>query len=119
MDTKDIIREILINPRHDINDRGLIIIASEAIAKTKDEKALPYLIYTLARNNFIQDGNEDTAVIHTLMIRKLADAIQKITDLEINVAELDVDNPGQVNKVLSMAKSWAKQKGIKLFEENK
>lgn len=118
VDAKEVVREALINPRKDVPGWDLVIIASEAARVTVDIKATPYLIYAIAKNNYLQEGSEN-ATIHKIMKRKLIEAIKEIHGLDIKITEINVNDPEQINKVLSMAKTWAKQKGIKLFEENK
>lgn len=116
MNAIEVIRESLLH-----KNRGVVIIASEALVDqakkgAKDKAALPYLIYILAKNNYPQEGSED-ATVHAIMKRRLIEAIQQITNLDIKLNEIDEDNQQQVERVLSIACTWTKQKGIKLFEE--
>jgi len=116
MNATEVIRESLLHKNRDV-----VIIASEALIQEaekagKDKGAIPYLIYVLAQNNYIQQGSEE-ASIHQNMKRKLIEAIQQITNLDIKISEIDEDDPQEVERVLSLARTWTKQKGIKLFEE--
>ncbi len=115
MNATEVVRESLLHKNRDV-----VIIASDAlVAQTeknaKNEMGIPYLIHVLAQNNYIQEGSED-ATIHTIMKRKLIKAIQKITNLDIKVSEINVDHADEVEGVLSLARAWAKQRNIKLFE---
>lgn len=116
MNATEVVRESLLHKNRDV-----VIIASDAlVAQTeknaKNEMGIPYLIHVLAQNNYIQEGSED-ATIHTIMKHKLIKAIQKITNLDIKVSEINVDHIEEVERVLSLARAWAKQRKIKLFEK--
>jgi hypothetical protein len=115
-DSKDIIREALINTRPDIDAWGLVIIASEAIIKTKDKNAIPYLIYVLAKNNYTQAISDDST-IHAIVKQKLITAIKMISDLNIDSNKINVDDPLEIKDVLSQARTWAKRNNIKLLDE--
>jgi len=114
LDAKEVIRESLLNPRKNVVGWGLVMVAAEAIKNTSDEKALPHLIYVLSQNNYVQEGSEE-ATVHRRMKTELIEAIQQITGLDIKVSEINVNNTEEVERVLSMARAWAKQKGIELL----
>ena len=116
LEAGEVIRESLL---HD--HMGVVVPASTALLEQADRgvncvAALPYLIHVLAKNNYPHPGSE-AATTHTIMKRKLVEAIQKITNLDIKVSEINVDSIEEVERVLSLAKAWAKQRNIKLFEK--
>lgn len=116
LEAGEVIRESLLH-----QFRGVVVPAITALLEQADRgvncvAALPYLIHVLAKNNYPQPGSE-AATTHTIMKRKLVEAIQKITNLDIKVSEINVDSIEEVEQVLSLARKWANQKGIKLFEE--
>jgi len=116
MNATEVVRESLLHKNRDV-----VIIASEGLIEEaekagKDKGAIPYLIYVLAQNNYIQQGSEE-ASIHQNMKRKLIKAIQKITNLDIKLSEINADSIEEVERVLSLARKWANQKGIKLFKK--
>lgn len=115
-DANTIIRESLLNPQRGIPGWELVIISTKAIGSNKDKESLPYLIYTLQKNNYPQEGSED-ATIHQTMKRDLIQSVQKITNLNIDISKIDVDNPDEMEKILSMARDWAKKNSIKLLGE--
>jgi len=51
------------------------------------------------------------------MKRRLLEAIQKITRLDAGIGKTDVNDPQQVERVISLAKDWAKQHNIPLLDE--
>jgi len=115
VNAKDVIRESLLNRNHEIPGWDMIIIASESVASTKDEKALPNLISVLAKNNYPQPGSE-SATIHQRMKRELIEAIKSITKLDIDIDKLNINDPKQIENILSQARDWAKKHNIPLNE---
>lgn len=120
-DVKEVVRESLLNPRNDVTGWGLVITASTALVAesskgVRDTASLPYLIHVLAKNNYPQPGSE-AATIHRRMKRELIEAIKQITNFDIKSSEINVDDPEEVERVLSLARAWAKQRNIKLFEK--
>lgn len=115
-DSKDIVRQSFINTRTEIDAWGLMIIASEAVSKTKDEKAIPYLIYTLAKNNYVQIASEDST-IHAIVKQKLITAIKTITGLDIDINKIEIDDRASINMVLLQTEDWAKKHNLKLLDE--
>lgn len=116
MNAMEIVRESLLH-----RNRDVVIIASESLIVAgeknfRDEEAIPYLIYVLCANNYVQEGSEEASA-HRNMKLKLVEAIKQITHLDINMGQLDEEDPGQVEGVLAKARAWAKRKGIRLFEE--
>jgi hypothetical protein len=95
LEAGEVIRESLLHQR-----RGVVIPAITALLEQADRgvncvAALPYLIHVLAKNNYPQPGSE-AATIHTIMKRKLVEAIQKITNLDIKVSEINVNDTEEV-----------------------
>lgn len=114
MDAAEVVRESLLHKHPDV-----VIIASDAITAQarrgrKDPKAIQYLISVLDNNNYLQVGSEE-ATLHAIMKRKLVEAIKETADLDIEVATIVVNDAEQIGQVLSMAKTWARQKGVTLI----
>lgn len=116
VNAKDVIRESILNTNNEIPGWDMIIIASESVTNTKDEKALPNLISVLAKNNYPQPGSE-SATIHQRMKKELIDAIKSITNLDINIDKLNVNDPEQIENILSQARKWAKEHNITLLDK--
>jgi hypothetical protein len=112
----EVIRESLLHKNRDVVILACDALIDQAERGTKDANALPYLIYVLSQGKRLQEGSEDASA-HIIMKRKLIDAIHHITDIDMKPSEINEDSPEQVEQVLSMAKAWANQKGIKLFNE--
>jgi len=112
----EVVRESVINPRRGVPGWELTTIASQALGTVRDKKAVPYLIQALIRNNYPQPGSE-SATLHSNMKRKLLGAIQRITGLDAGIDKIDVNDPEQVERVISMAKDWAKQHNIQLLDK--
>jgi len=113
--TQEVVHQGLLHRHWAVVGQAATIILKQSDQGVKDKGALPYLFYFMAKNNDDRPGNgETTSVKRTVLL-----AIQRITNLDIELSETDVDNTQKVEEVLSMARNWANQKGIKLFEENK
>jgi|SRR3972149_8888658 len=116
VNAEEVIRESLLNPRRDIPGWGLVITSSEVVTSKRDEKAAPYLIQVLNRNNYPQEGSE-AATVHQHMKRKLIEAMQVVTDLDIDINKINVNDTQQVEHILSLVRDWAKKNNIKLLDE--
>ena len=92
------------------------------------DSSIPYLIKALEGNNFIESGG-DKASVHRAMKSKLIMTIKEMTDLDINIknelpgSELVfirseiINDPQQIEIVISKAKDWAKKHTVKLLDE--
>lgn len=116
VDAKDVIRESLMNPIRDVPGWDLIIIASESVTSSEDKMALPNIINVLTNNNYLQEGSE-SATIHQRMKRELIESIKSITKLDIDVDKLNINDPEQIENILSHARDWAHKHNLTLLDE--
>lgn len=125
-----VVRECLLHPNPDIigaacdelvktkpkkTDKGSV---AGGQPKEKDSQAVPFLVYVLQRNNFAQQGSEEST-IHFIIKRNLVDALLYITDTENLTAPVDVDEEKDVDRVLAIARKWMAEKGLQPLEKQR
>jgi hypothetical protein len=111
--TPEVVRQELLHDHWAVVGQAATIIVNQSERGVKDKGALPYLIYFMAKNNDARPGNGETTGVKERVLL----AIQRITNLDIELSETDVDNPQKVEQSLSMARAWARHNSIRLFEE--
>ena len=93
-----------------------VVRASKYLGKKRDRGAVPYLIYVLDKNNYsLREGGEMIGV-HKTLKKTLVEAILDITGLKAKAGKVDVDKKEDVDRVLSLARSWAKEKRLTPLE---
>jgi len=96
-------------------DQGTLVVGQPI---DKDFQAVPYLVYVLQRNNFVEWESEE-ATFHVLLKRRLVEALLYITDTEKGIAPVNVDDEQQVDRVLAVARKWAAEKGLESLEKQR
>jgi len=123
-DAPEVVRELLLHANKDV-----VITACMQLLKNKaeepdkepakkDEQAVPFLVYVLARNNYIQEGSE-AATIHIILKGQLVAALLHITDLGGQVGKVDVDRKEDIGRVLTAARAWAAEKKMEPLEKQR
>lgn len=87
-------------------------------ASPKDNEAVPFLVFVLDRNNYLQQG-ESEATLHLVMKRRLLDALLYITDLETQAGKVDIHDEKAIDRVLALARAWAAEKGLEPLEKQR
>ena len=108
LDATEVIREGVLQENYMIVGVAAAALADRGV---KDRAALPYLIYVLAKNIERPGGSDTSSVLH-----RLALAIQKITDLDIEVSTKVAESTKEANRFVSLARDWAKANGVKLLD---
>jgi hypothetical protein len=111
LDATEVIREGVLQENYMIVGVAAAALADQADRGVKDRAALPYLIYVLAKNIERPGGSDTSSVLH-----RLALAIQKITDLDIEVSTKVAESTKEANAFVSLARDWAKANGVKLLD---
>jgi hypothetical protein len=129
-DIPEVTRELLLHPLSDV-----VALAARHLAKPaarqeqkapgtapqpamRDTQAVPFLIYVLNRNNYLQPGDEE-ATVHMLLQRHLVNAILYITQAEKEVGAVKIGEEEYIDSVLAWARKWAAEKGLQPLEKQR
>jgi hypothetical protein len=129
-DIPEVTRELLLHPLS-----GVVAAAARHLAKPtageehktpgtapepamRDTQAVPFLIYVLNRNNYVQPGSEE-ATLHILLQRHLVNAILYITQAESQVDAAKIGEEEYIDSVLALARKWAAEKGLEPLEKQR
>jgi len=129
-DIPEVTRELLLHPLSDV-----VAAAARHLGKPpaleehkapatapepamRDTQAVPFLIYVLNRNNYLQPGDEE-ATVHALLQRHLVNAILYITQAENEVGALKTGEDEYIDRVLALARKWAAEKGLEPLEKQR
>jgi hypothetical protein len=83
-----------------------------------DVAAVPFLIFVLNRNNYLQMGSEE-ATGNFLIKQKTALILMQIMGKEWEFSQLNVRRVGDVDRVLALARAWAAEKGFQPLEKQR
>jgi hypothetical protein len=127
-DIPEVTRELLLHPLSDVVAAAARHLAKPAAGEKgktpgtapepamRDTQAVPFLIYVLNRNNYLQPGDEE-ATVHMLLQRHLVNAILYITQAEKEVGAVKIGEEEYIDSVLASARKWAAEKGLQPLEK--
>jgi hypothetical protein len=129
-DIPEVTRELLLHPLSDVVAPAARHLGKPAALEEhkapatapepamRDTQAVPFLIYVLNRNNYLQPGDEE-ATVHILLQRHLVNAILYITQAEKEVGAVKTGEEEYIDSVLASARKWAAEKGLQPLEKQR
>lgn len=84
----------------------------------RDLAAVPFLIFVLDRNNYVQIGSQE-ATANIVIKEKTALILMQLMGKEWEFSQLNVRRVGDVDRVLALARAWAAEKGVEPLEKQR